>query len=455
MAVHIHNTMSRKVERLTSDGSSVRMFVCGPTVYDYAHIGHAKTYTQFDLIARFLRFRGCDVHYIQNITDIDDKIIQRAAVTGVTPDDLASRFEAAFLEDMSRIGNTSVDTYARALDYVPEIQGQVAILARDGYAYPLNDGYYFDTTTFEHYGQLSGRVASIRTDAVSRIDQNADKRNPADFCVWKFRKEGEPYWHAPFGNGRPGWHIEDTAITEHFFGSQYEIHGGAIDLIFPHHEAEIALMESISGLRPMVQHWLHTGFLNFGEQKMSKSTGNFITIRDLLDRVNYRVLRFLFLSQHYRSSLEFHDGTLTQAVNGLRRLDTFVGSVAHGHDDRHLHAEVKDMHQAFLRGLDNDFDCPIVIAALFQFVKKVNRAGGAGSRVWRLLQDVNTVFAFLDMRPPVRVAEIERLLRERDELRAAGRYREADAIRQRIVVEYEVIIEDGEEGTHWRRSSGS
>src|SRR3989344_5626839 len=258
MVLKIYNTLTRKKEVFKPiKGKKVKLFVCGPTVYDYAHIGHAKTYIQFDIIVKYLRYWGYDVFYLQNITNIDDKIINRAKEESKDPLKLANEFEKNYHEDVKRIGVDSVNKYAKATDYMEQITSQVDRLVKKGYAYKIKDGYYFDLTKFSEYGKLAKRTAQEAEDAVSRIDENDEKRNKGDFCLWKFYKKGEPYWETSLEMGRPGWHIEDTAITEKELGSQYDIHGGARDLIFPHHEAEIAQMESITGKKPFVKYWLH------------------------------------------------------------------------------------------------------------------------------------------------------------------------------------------------------
>ncbi|MEK9171993.1 MAG: cysteine--tRNA ligase, partial [Patescibacteria group bacterium] len=322
MAIKLHNTLTGKLEEFKPiEPGAVKMFVCGPTVYDFSHIGHGKTYTQFDIIVRALRYVGYQVTYIVNITDIDDKIIKRASERKMEPNILAEEYETTYVEDMGVLNNTSVDKYARAHDYIPEIISQVERLVEKGLAYKISDGYYFDTKGFGDYGKLSGRSTLKAGDSVSRIDENPEKKNPGDFCLWKFKKEGEPTWPASLGDGRPGWHIEDTAITETEFGPQYDIHGGAIDLIFPHHEAEIAQMESISGKKPLVKYWLHTGFLNIKSEKMSKSLGNFLTIREILEKgISPLALRYYFLTAHYRSPMDFSWEGLKAAENAYRKL---------------------------------------------------------------------------------------------------------------------------------------
>lgn len=319
----LYNTLSKQVETFEPRNEGrVDMFVCGPTVYDYSHIGHAKTYVQMDILARTLRLAGYNLTYLQNITDIDDKIIARAAEQQREWKDLAEEFEAYYHTDMQRLNNASVDTYARATDYISSIISQVQTLIDGGHAYQIDgDGIYFEIATFSEYGKLSGRQQIEADDAQSRIDQSEKKRGWNDFCLWKFSKADEPQWPAPFGDGRPGWHIEDTAITESHFGPQYDIHGGAVDLIFPHHEAELTQMEAASGRSPFVGYWTHTGFLTIDDEKMSKSLGNFYTINEILDMgYDPMALRLLILQSHYRSPINFSLDSLDAAQSRLREL---------------------------------------------------------------------------------------------------------------------------------------
>ena len=262
MTLKLYNTLTRKKEIFKPIKSKeIKMFVCGPTVYDYSHLGHAKTYIQFDLIAKYFRWKGYKLFYVENITDIDDKIIKKADLEKISWEKVRTLYEKYFLEDMKELNINSVDKYARATDYMENILSQVKRLIKKGFAYKISDGWYFDLSKDEDYGKLAKRKDLKEDDSVSRIDENKEKRNFGDFCLWKFSKPGEPVWESEIGNGRPGWHIEDTAITEKEFGEQYDLHGGGIDLIFPHHEAEIAQMESISGKKPLVRYWMHTGFL--------------------------------------------------------------------------------------------------------------------------------------------------------------------------------------------------
>ena len=365
MAIKLHNTLTGTTEEFHPIGDGkVKMFVCGPTVYDYSHLGHGKTYTQFDIVARTLRYLGFDLTYVVNITDIEDKIITRAKERGVDSSALAREFEKTYLEDMRALNITSVDKYARATDYIPEIISQVERLMENGRAYKISDGYYFDTKKFADYGKLSGRDSLKPGDAVSRIDENPEKKNQADFCLWKFKKEGEPSWPASIGEGRPGWHIEDTAITEKEFGPQYDIHGGAVDLIFPHHEAEIAQMESISGRKPLVRYWLHTGFLNIDSQKMSKSKNNFHTIRDAINSgFSPLALRYLFLLSHYRTPVNFTWEALTAAQNAYRKLKDL------GFKIQDLGIINEEYRKQFKNALEDDLNTPEALAIVWNLVK--------------------------------------------------------------------------------------
>jgi len=382
VAIQIYNTLTKTVEPLNPIvPGKISFFVCGPTVYDHAHLGHGKTYTQFDFIVKYMRYRGYEVTYLQNITDIDDKIIARAAKEGTSPSQVAHTYQESYLQDMKALHNTSVDIYARAHDHIRDIVRQIQALANQGIAYKISDGYYFDMSRFKDYGQLSGRTHLEHNDAVSRIDDHKEKRNPGDFCLWKFRKESEPYWASELGEGRTGWHVEDTAITEHYFGPQYDLHGGAIDLIFPHHEAEIAIMEMVSRKKPLVRHWIHTGFLNLKSEKMSKSLGNFVTIKQALSHTNYRVLRYIFISSHYKSMLDFAPEMLDQARGALDRIQVFLKTIDPEADDIHLESCVNKAREAILSHLDHNFDTPQAFAVLFDFIREVNKVGHPGKRV--------------------------------------------------------------------------
>ncbi|WP_309113315.1 cysteine--tRNA ligase [Saccharothrix sp.] len=456
MPVRLFNTLTKRKEPFEPmTPGVVRMFVCGPTVYDFSHIGHAKTYTHFDFVARYLKKRGYQVTYAQNITDVDDKIIKRAAELGVAPRELSARFEARYLEDMAALHNTSVDTYERAHDHIDDIVAQVQALIDRGHAYRLDDGWYFDLSTFPDYGKLSGRTHVEAEDSVARIDEHAGKRNAGDFALWKARKPGEPHWDTPLGEGRPGWHIEDTAITEAVFGPQYDLHGGAVDLIFPHHEAEIAQQEAASGKVPLVRYWMHAGLLRVDGAKMAKSAGNFLTIRQALELADFRTLRYAFLSQHYRSSMEFNDVTLAHARAARRRVENFARLVDVGHTESAAALElVAGTRERFFEHLDDDLDTPGAVAVVFEWIREQNRTGEPpGPAALALLREVDGLFDAFDLEHSHEDADVEEELARRRELRAARRFAEADKIRDALR-ERGITIEDTADGTRWWYHNG-
>ena len=377
--IKMYNTMTRKKEVFKPmHENRVKMFVCGPTVYDNSHIGHARTYIAFDVIARYLKYRGFSVFYMQNITDVDDKILKRAAETGAEPLALARKFEKKYLKNMKDMGVENVNLYARATDHMPEIIGQIKALIERGFAYETQNGVYFDESQFVDFGKLSNRKVEDLT--VHRIGPDSEKRNPGDFALWKKRDGSELSWDSPWGRGRPGWHIEDTAITETYFGPRYDIHGGGLDLIFPHHEAEIAQMEAASGEKPMVRYWMHTGFLNVKGEKMSKSLGNFITIKELLEDYSPEVFRFFVLSTHYRSPIDFSHEILEQSKHSLQRvykfaeiLDESMGEAPKSVESDEYEKIVVDTKEKFFEAMDNDFNTPLALSSLFDLVRDVNR----------------------------------------------------------------------------------
>lgn len=383
--IKLYNTMTRRKEIFKPlHGNRVKLFVCGPTVYDHSHIGHARTYISFDVIARYMKYTGLTVFYMQNITDLDDKILKRAAELGSSPLELARRYEEEYLHDMKVLGVENVNIYARATEHIPEIIRQIKILVEKGYAYETDKGVYFDESKFEDFGKLSKR--NLEDLNVPRIGPDSSKRNPGDFALWKRRKkefeDQEMIWDSPWGTGRPGWHIEDTAITETYFGPQYDIHGGGLDLIFPHHEAEIAQMEAASGKKPMVRYWMHTGFLNVKGEKMSKSLGNFITINELLQKYSPEVFRFFVLSTHYRSPIDFSQEILHQSQRGLQRIYKLIETINELLDedttismenDQKYVDKLVEVREKFFDSMDNDFNTPAAFSSIFDLIREVNR----------------------------------------------------------------------------------
>ncbi len=319
MSIRIYNTLSGTKEDLVPmQPGSVRMYVCGPTVYDSCHIGHARSAVIFDVIARYLRARGFQVTYVRNFTDIDDKIIRRAAEQGVDPKALAEKYIREFHEDMDALKVESATVEPKATDHIPQILEVIRRLMEKGFAYAAEGEVFFSVDAFERYGRLSGRKLE-EMEAGARVDVDPRKRNPFDFVLWKPAKPGEPAWESPWGPGRPGWHIECSAMSSAYLGETFDIHGGGKDLIFPHHENEIAQSEAAFG-RPFVKYWVHNGFVNINQEKMSKSLGNFLLIRDLLKEFHPEALRLFLLSSHYRSPVDFTPQSMEEASAGLDKI---------------------------------------------------------------------------------------------------------------------------------------
>jgi len=427
-----YNTLSRKKEIFKPiSGKKVNMFVCGPTVYDYAHLGNGKTYVQFDVIARYLRFKGYDLFYLQNLTDIDDKIIDRAQKENKDWKEIKKQYEKSYKEDMKELNVTSVDKYANATDYINEIISQVKRLIKKGYAYKISGGWYFDLSKDKDYGKLAKRTAMEAEDSVSRIDDNKEKRNKGDFCLWKFSKPGDPVWKAEIGDGRPGWHIEDTAITETEFGSQYDIHGGGIDLIFPHHEAEIAQMESISGKKPLVKYWLHTGFLKVNDEKMSKSKGNFYTLADISEEgYNPMHLRYFFLAAHYRKPLNFTWDNFDAAKNTYDRLKNIIAGLKRSQDKLNKN-NMELAKKQFLEIINDDLNVPKALAYLWDVLRD-NRLNN--TEKYELALEFDKFFGLeLDKEERLEIPkEVQKLVKDREEMRKKKNFEEADNIRNRI-----------------------
>lgn len=431
MAIKIYNTLIQNKQPFQPrQKKRVDIFVCGITSYDYMHIGHAKTYVQFDVIVKYLRYKGYKVYYLQNVTDIDNKIIKRAQEKNIKSIKLAREFEKYYHKDEKKLGINAVTKYARATDYINQIIKQTQALIKKGYAYKIADGYYYDITKFENYGKLSNRTALEAEDAISRIDESVEKRNKGDFCLWKFSKSNKPNWNTKIGRGRPGWHIEDTAITEKHFGPQYDIHGGARDLIFPHHEAEIAQMQAISKKSPMAKYWIHTGFLTVEGKKMSKSLHNFVTVRDALKKYNYKTLRFFYLSSHYRSPIDFTKDAIESAQNGLQRLNDFIQyTKINKKEDKNLVQKTKEQ---FISTMDDDFDTVKAIACLFDFVNESYKKNIGGKSAYKLFKEINAIFDIFTLKKPSIPKEVIELVKQREKLREQKKWSESDQVRKKI-----------------------
>ncbi|ODS40714.1 MAG: cysteine--tRNA ligase [Candidatus Altiarchaeales archaeon WOR_SM1_79] len=465
----VYNTLTRKKEEFVPrENGKVKMFVCGPTVYDWTHLGHAKSYIGFDVIARYLRYRGYDVFYIQNITDIEDRLIKRANEKDISVKELAEEFTQRYYDDMNDLNVTSIDKYEYATDYIPQIIEQIQGLAERGYAYEIDDGVYFDVSRFEEYGKLIHRSFEdiMKDERVSRIEPNPQKENEIDFSLWKKKKPKEPAWDSPWGEGRPGWHIEDTAISITNFGPQYDIHGGGEDLIFPHHEAEIAQAEALTGKIPFVRYWLHNRFLLVEGQKMSKSLGNYITVRDAITRHDADVVRFFFTFNPYYRPIDFAADKIEEARKKLEKIRNTAenllilleaGVEATGETD--AGEIVEDVRKRIIESMDDNFNTADALAVIFDFVRCVNNLFTTGSldrecarEFLGFLEELEDIYGvrFIKARDESLTPEQEEMIKRREKARAAKNWKEADEIRK-VLKAQGIILEDSQEGTVWKK----
>ena len=468
MAIRVHNTLTRQKEAFVPlHGRRVSMFVCGLTPQDQTHLGHAKTYITFDVFARFLRHKGYHVFYLQNVTDIEDRIIKKMQETGRDWNEIVAANFASYLDVMGTLGCTSVDVYAYATDYVPEIVEQIQGLLDKGYAYVSEDGsVYYDTTKFQDWGKLSGQKVEEHI-AGARIEVDEKKRNPADFALWKSQKPGEPAWDSPWGKGRPGWHIEDTAITIRQFGAQFDILGGGIELAFPHHECEVAQAEAFTGVAPFVRYWLHAGMLMVKGEEMHKSLGNFWTVRDALARWPPEVLRFFFLNAHYRSPVDFSPEALDEAARSYSRLQESVRSVEaerrrappQGKGDADLEGATRKALEAFDTAMSDDFNTREALAAAFDYAREVNRAIGAGAgratldgaaAAFDTFGDVLGLFARSGAETAITDDLVDLLIQLREDARTRKDFATADRIRDALGA-LGIVLEDARGGARWKR----
>ncbi|MEE8323549.1 MAG: cysteine--tRNA ligase [Candidatus Bathyarchaeia archaeon] len=445
------------------DDGKVGIYVCGPTVYDLPHIGHARTLVIFDMIARYLMYRGYQINYIVNITDIDDKIIMRAQESSEIPSDVARKFERIFLEDMKTLNNTLVDVYPRVTDNIPEIIKIILGLIEKGYAYQIDDDVYFDVTKSSGLGKLSNQsLENVWAGARVKVDER--KRNPADFALWKSSKKDEPFWESPFGKGRPGWHIECSAISMKYLGEQFDIHGGGRDLIFPHHENEIAQSEAFTGRIPVVRYWLHTGFLTIDGVKMSKSLGNFITVRNLLKKYNVNAFRLFIISTHYRSPIDYSEKGLKQSSKSLKRVFEALDNLRQGilvgdqgkeeNKDEKVTAEVTTIHQRFLKAMDTDFNTPEASSEFFKLIKLGNQAFSMKvntvllQTIYDLIIELGSVFGLELERSHKLTDEEKKHIAERNIARKNKEWKKADEIREKLK-KSGIILKDYPQGTLW------
>ncbi len=450
----LYNSLTRrKQEFVPLEPGRVRLYVCGMTVYDYCHLGHARVFVVFDLVVRWLRARGYRVDYVRNVTDIDDKIIKRAHDNSETPAELTARFIAAMHEDEARLGVLRPDHEPRATAYVAQMQAMIQALIDRGLAYAAANGdVYYAVRLFPAYGRLSGKsLDELR--AGERVEVDPHKRDPMDFVLWKAAKPGEPAWPSPWGAGRPGWHIECSAMSEQLLGRHFDIHGGGQDLQFPHHENEIAQSEGAHGCT-FVNYWMHNGFVRVDDQKMSKSLGNFFTIREVLEKYDAEVVRFFIARAHYRSPLNYSDAHLEDAKGALTRLYTTLANVAAddaGVDWNEAHA------QRFKAAMEDDFNSAEAVAALFDLAHAANKQ--ANPRLAGQLKALGGILGLLQ-RPPQEFfqggqetdgARIESLIAARQAAKQAKNWAEADRLRASLRAEG-ILLEDGPAGTAWRRA---
>jgi len=483
--VKVFNTLSRQKEEFLPQGDEVKMYVCGITPYDEAHLGHAMSYIIFDVIRRYLQFRGYKVKYVQNITDIDDKIIDRANKLGISTRELAEKFTDSYFADMDALNIGRADIYPRATKEIPKIIEVIQGLIDKGYAYPAQGSAYFRVRNVPDYGKLSHRNLESMM-AGMRIEAGEEKEHPTDFVLWKASKPGEPAWESPWGPGRPGWHIECSAMSLKYLGNTLDIHGGGQDLVFPHHENEIAQSESFTGVKPFVKYWLHNGMVQLGEEKMSKSLGNLITIKEALDRYGTDAIRIFALSSHYRSPLTYSEEILEAAEGGVERLLRVISrDDSTGGKGKALDA--KPYYNEFVEAMDDDFNTAQAIATLFDLAREINRADESGidaSKAREILKELGGVLGLtfkaaeepaLDVeqfKPIIKFGiaksgkkklEYEKVIDSpdakvhiqfiselRDALRRDKNFQSADEIRAKLA-ELGIVLEDTPKGTVWKR----
>ena len=466
--MQFYNTMSgKKDEFVPLEAGRVKMYACGPTVYNFFHVGNARCFVVFDMLRRYLEYRGYDVTFVQNFTDIDDKVIRRANEEGVGYSDIAHRYIDEYFTDAKGLGVRPATIHPLATDNIDMILEIVGKLVDDGHAYPVNGDVYFRTRSFKDYGKLSGMLIED-LESGARIDVSEQKEDPLDFALWKAAKPGEPAWDSPWGKGRPGWHIECSAMVRRYLGTSIDIHCGGQDLIFPHHENEIAQSECCHHT-PFANYWLHNGYINIDNRKMSKSLGNFFTVREIAEQYGYLPIRFFILSSHYRSPINFSREIIEQSKAALERIfnckdavDFFLKNakeepVREGEEG--LLARFREIHAAFVEAMDDDFNTGGGIAAIFDLVRELNGAIGGEAPASsaavlegkRLLDELTELFGFV--RAETTDADLIRETEEASAARAAAtrekNYAEADRIRAELLARG-VVLEDTAQGTKYK-----
>ena len=467
----LYNSEQRKkVEFVPRVEGHIDMYVCGMTVYDYCHIGHARVMVAFDYIIRFLRSQGWSVKYVRNITDIDDKIIQRANENGESITALTDRFIQAMNEDAENLGCLHPDEAPRATDYIDQMQNMIGNLVNKGTAYPANNGdVYFQVEKFAKYGRLSGRkLEDMQAGASERVDVEVEKKHPFDFVLWKHAKENEPSWASPWGNGRPGWHIECSAMSTCCLGNHFDIHGGGSDLMFPHHENEIAQSEASTD-EQYVNYWMHVGFINSDGEKMSKSLGNFFTIRDVMEKFHPEVIRYFIVSSHYRSPVNFSDFALKEAKNALSRFYHSFKAYQQSYGEKTTEALDEILVERFNTAMRDDFNTSEAIAVLFEINKELNRAvkdenAEQATVYYSTLRHLTHILGLVQYNVDeflksdigqealgLSEEQVADLIQQRVDAKKAKEFAKADEIRQSLL-DQGIVLEDTRQGTIWRRA---
>ena len=466
----IYNTMSkRKEEFVPLEEGKVKMYVCGPTVYNFIHIGNARPMIAFDTVRRYFEYKGYDVNFVSNFTDVDDKIIKKAIEEGVTADEISKRYIAECKKDMEAMNIKPATKNPLATEEIGGMIEMIRTLIEKGYAYEKNGTVYFRTRKFKDYGKLSHKnlddlQSGGRTLLVTGEDE---KEDPLDFVLWKPKKEGEPAWQSPWGEGRPGWHIECSEMSKKYLGEQIDIHAGGEDLIFPHHENEIAQSEAANG-KEFAKYWMHNGFLNIDNRKMSKSLGNFFTVREISEKYDLQVLRFFMLSAHYRSPLNFSAELMESARSGLNRIVTaaenlkfLIGNASAEkmtEEEKEKFEKSKEYVDSFEKAMDDDFNTADAIAAVFELVKYINTtADGESSGEYlesllkRLVSLTDVLGIIVEKEDEILDADIEALIAERQAARKEKNFARADQIRDELLAKG-IILEDTREGVKWKRA---
>ncbi|MFK7697383.1 cysteine--tRNA ligase [Paenibacillus sp. HJGM_3] len=465
--LRLYNTLTRTKEGFEPlTPGKVNMYVCGPTVYDYIHIGNARPAIFFDVVRRYLTWLQYEVKYVVNFTDVDDKLIRKAEQSGDTVPEIAERFIAAYFEDVEALGIERATAHPRVTENMPEIIAFIEELVQGGYAYESGGDVYFRTAKFPEYGKLSHQNLEELQFGI-RVEVDERKENPQDFVLWKAAKPGEIFWNSPWGDGRPGWHIECSAMVRKYVGETLDIHGGGQDLQFPHHECEVAQSECVTG-KPLAKYWMHNGYIHINDQKMSKSLGNGVNVKELLKEIEPETLRYFMLSTHYRNPVNFNDEAIEQAKNGLTRLNNSVGNLKHRladlpevegeRADTSIVTPVTLVYDNFQSSMDDDFNTADAITAMFELATLANqylaRPEIDRSTVQFLLQtfkDLDSVLGILaEERNELLDADIERLIVERTEARKAKNWARADEIRD-LLTEQGIFLEDTPQGIRWRR----